>query len=125
MLAGVDYIFQQNSSISDSSKSAFIYSGILTFRYQLTQKLGVYARGELFNDANGILTAKVYDAQNKLTGFVLTGETAGLEYKISDNSYIRLEGRQIQMDKDQKIFRTDGAYTNTRTEVMLHAGVWF
>jgi len=125
LLAGVDYIYQQNSSISDSTKSAFIYSGILTFRYQLTSKLGVYARGELFNDANGMLTGKFIDGQNKLTGYILTGETAGLEYKVSDNSYIRLEGRQIQMDKDQKIFRTNGAYSNTRTELMLHAGVWF
>ena len=125
VLAGVDYIYEQHSSISDSTKAAFIYSGILTFRYQLTSKLGAYARGELFNDANGMLTGKIADAQNKQTGYILTGETAGLEYKVSDNSYIRLEGRQIQMDKDQKIFRTDGAFTNVRTEVMLHCGVWF
>ncbi len=124
VLAGADYIYEENSSISNT-KPAHIYSGILTLRYQLLNKLGVYARGEIFNDASGALTGRITDAKSKTTGYILTDETAGLEYKVSDNSYIRLEGRQIQMDKDQQIFRTDGAFTNVRTEVMLHCGVWF
>jgi hypothetical protein len=125
MLLGADLITQQNSTITDSTKTAFIYSGILTLRYQLASKLGIYVRAEAFSDADGFLTGRIYDSQHTLTGYKLYGQTTGLEYKVTDNSYIRLETRELEMDKDQKIFYTNGAYTNKRTEVMLNCGVWF
>ena len=83
MFAGVDYFFQQNSGIANSTKMAFIYSGIITFRYQLTSKKGIYARGEYFNDVDGCLTGRMNGSQNKPAGFVLTGETAGPECKVT------------------------------------------
>ena len=125
MSVGIDLISQQNSGIADSTKTAFIYSYILTLRYQLASKLGVYVRGESFSDADGFLTGRIVDSQSLITGYVMTGETMGFEYKVSDNSYIRLESREIQMDQDQKIFHTNGTSTNMRNEVMIHCGVWF
>lgn len=125
MIIGLDYISQQNSSLSDSVKSAFVYSSIITLNYKFTHILGIYARMETFNDANGMLSGVIINAQNKATGYILSGYTAGAEWKPSENSYLRLEGRKIIMDKDQEIFWTNGKATNYRTEVMINMGIWF
>ncbi len=122
---GVDYITQQHSGISDTNSTASIYSAILTLKYQATPKFGIYARGETFSDKGGFLTGKIIDATSNVTGYVLNDATLGFEFKPSDNSYIRLEGRDIIMDSRQKIFRTDGTDTNNRLEAMICVGVWF
>ena len=124
-LIGVDYISQQRSSISDSIKTASVYSAILTLKYLLKQKFGIYARGEMYSDKDGILSPKIINTSGKTTGYILNGATLGLEYKPVDNAYIRLEGRDLIMDNQQKIFRTNGSYTNSRLEAMIHVGVWF
>ena len=124
-IIGVDYITQQHSSIADTTKTAMIYSGIITLKYQLKPKFGIYARGETFSDENGFLTGTIVDSNNKQTGFKVNGATLGFEFKPMDNTFIRLEGRNLIMDKDQKIFRTDGANTNSRIEAFIHIGVWF
>ena len=127
ILIGGDIISQQRSVITDSLKAAFIYGGIATVKYQIKPKYAVYARAEFFRDENAFLTGVITDVINKPTGFKLTGYTAGMEYKPSENSYIRLEGRQLEMDKDQEIFRWNGktGLVNHRLEMMLHAGIWF
>jgi hypothetical protein len=124
-LLGADLISQKNTALSDPKQTAFIYSLIATLRYELKPKLGVYGRFELYNDGDGFLTGIITDENNKLTGLKLSGYTLGAEYKTTENSFIRLEGRALLMDKDQKIFYTDGKYTNIRTELMITAGVWF
>ena len=128
--AGADYITQQNSCITDSlgngaNKTASIYSGILTLKYQLKPKFGIYARGEIFSDKNGFLTGTITNTDGKQTGYVVNGATLGFEFKPMDNAFIRLEGRDLIMDSKQKIFRTDGANTNSRIEAMINIGVWF
>lgn len=123
--AGVDYISQAHSDISDSTKTASIYSAILTFRYQLKPKFALYARGEMYNDPSGFLSGRIVDANGKWTGYTINGVTAGAEYKPHDNSYIRLEGRQLMMDPNQTIFITNGKRTSQRSEVMIHMGIWF
>ncbi len=127
---GADYISQQNSNIVDSvinksSKTAVVYSGILTLKYQFVPKFGIYARGETFSDNDGFLTGTMVDSDLKITGFKLNGATLGVEYKSMDNAYIRLEGRELMMDSKQKIFRTNGTNVNNRTEIMVNMGVWF
>ncbi len=124
-ILGVDYITQKHSKITDSTKTASVYSAILTLRYQLKPKFAVYARGETFSDKDGFLTGQFVDNVNKITGFIVSGVTAGLEYKPTDNSFIRLEGRELMMNSNQQIFRTNGANTNNRTEVMINLGIWF
>ena len=125
VLIGGDLVTQQHSVITDSTKTAFEYGGIATLKYQLKPKLGIYARGEIFSDANGFVTGTINDATNKITGFKLWGITAGLEYKPEENAFIRLEGRQLQMDKNQEIFRWKGKDISKRLELMVHAGVTF
>ena len=125
VLIGGDVITQQNAAITNPKKTALVYGGIATFKYQVTNKFGVYSRGEIFSDKDGFLSGIIKDKQNKLTGFKLWGITAGMEYKPTDNSYIRLEGRQLQMNKDQEIFRWNGKDLSQRLEMMFHAGVFF
>lgn len=117
-VAGFDYIGQQNSGLVDNTKYASVYSAIITLKYQATHMFGVYGRYEMFNDKEGFLSGPANCYQ-------LYGATIGLEVKPMDNSYIRLEGRDLMMDNSEKIFRTDGKYTNSRYEVMINAGVWF
>ena len=117
-IAGFDYIGQQNSGFVDPNKFASAYSAIITLKYQFVSKFGIYGRYEMFNDNDGFLTGI-------MNRYAVNGATLGVEYKPRDNSYIRLEARDLIMDQDQKIFRTDGQYTNSRYEVMLNLGMWF
>jgi hypothetical protein len=71
------------------------------------------------------MSTRFTDENGKQTGDVLTGTTAGVEYKPTENSYIRIETRRLQTDDAQKIFIWDGKSTNTRTEMLLNIGVSF
>lgn len=122
---GGDYYLQQNADIVTESKMAGMYSALATVRYQCAKKIAVYARGELFHDPNGFVSAIITDAAGQQTGYKLYGITAGVEYKPTPESYVKLEGRRLQMDKDQYIFSYDGDTYNYRYEVMINAGVTF
>ena len=115
---GADYIGQQNSGLVNTNMFASVYGAIVTLRYQLPKKVGVYGRYEMFSDKEGFLSGT-------MNCYQLNGVTLGAEYKPTDNSYIRLEGRELIMAENEKIFYTDGQYTNLRNEVMLNIGVWF
>jgi len=121
---GGDYATQQNADTT-GKKSAMMYSGVASLRYQLFSKIGIYGRGEIFNDPAGFLGGQMTDKTGKTTGLKLWGATLGIEYKPTDNSYIRLEGRQLQCDANQEIFRWNGNNQSSRLEVMLHFGVSF
>lgn len=125
MILGLDFISQQHSNLSDSSKNAYVYSSILTVNYKFTDKWGVYSRFETFSDANGFLTGTMINTQGNKTGYILAGITLGFEYKPTVNSYIRVEGRYLDMNNAQPIFYTDGQYTPERSEVMTTIGIWF
>ncbi|MBA3827577.1 MAG: outer membrane beta-barrel protein [Taibaiella sp.] len=122
---GADLYLQQHADINNSNSSATAYSALATISYHITPAFSVYARGEIFNDQNGYLSGIITDVKGKQTGYKLWGATAGLEYKPTDNSYIRLEGRKLQMDNDQEIFRYNEENRNYRYEVMVNAGISF
>jgi len=126
---GGDYGMQKNSAITDSGtvlkKNASMYSGLLSLKYELATRIFVYGRGEVFNDPSGFLSGVIADKNGHATGLKSWGATVGVEYKPTDNSYIRVEGRKLTMDKDQEIFRWDGDNTYSRFEVMFHLGVSF
>ena len=122
---GIDYISQTHSRILDSTKTASIYSAIVTMRYQLIKKLGIYGRWDMYNDQDGVLSGRIVDTNFQSTGYIMNGITAGLEYKVTENSYIRLEGRQLIMNPNQAIFYSNGQLSNQRSEIMLHTGIWF
>ena len=122
---GFDYISQQHSKLSDTTKTASVFSTIVTFRYQLRPMYAVYARGEMFSDKEGILTGQMMNSKGEWTGYILKGATLGIEYKPADNAFIRLEGRSIMMDANQQLFRTNGSFTNGRLEALINMGVTF
>jgi len=122
---GGDFCLQQNSDLATGTKTATMYSGLATFRYQAAKKFGVYARGEIFQDPDGYMSTIIKDIAGNQTGYKVWGVTAGLEYKPTDESYVRLEGRRLQMEENQYIFTRDGLQYNYRYEIMINAGVTF
>jgi len=122
---GADYCIQQNSSITDTTKSANMWCLLATIRYAATKKSGIYTRGEIFQDPNGIMTGVITDRTGVLTGYKIWGITGGIEYKPTDNSYIRLETRYLQMDNNQAIFYYNNTYRTYRYEIMVNMGVTF
>ena len=122
---GGDYCIQEHSDLTDKNKSASMYSGVLALKYQLKEKFAVYGRGELFSDKQGFMGGVIIDNDLKATGYKLWGVTLGVEYKPTENSYIRLEGRQLQMDKKQEIFYWDGKNKSSRMEMLINMGISF
>ncbi|MFL5765715.1 MAG: outer membrane beta-barrel protein [Bacteroidia bacterium] len=121
---GGDYCMQKNSDTT-GKVNAMMYSGVAGVKFQAKKKFAVYGRYEFFQDPQGCMSGVMIDKEGKKTGIKMWGATLGLEYKPDDNSYIRLEGRQIQMDKNQEIFHWDGKSTSSRAEVMVNMGVSF
>ncbi len=125
MQVGVDYILQQNSNIIKQNKTVDCLSGVLSFKFQTTHKFADYMRFELFNDPNGFMAGIITDKNNELTGLKLYGITYGLELKPIDNAYIRLEARELIMDKNQEIFQWNNKPQHNRHEVLLNLGISF
>ena len=122
---GGDVCLQQNSDLATGTQTASMYSALATFRYQAAKKFAVYARGEIFEDPDGFMSTIIKDYVGNPTGYKVWGITAGAEYKPTEESYIRLEGRRLQMDENQYIFNYNGLLYNYRYEVMINAGVTF
>lgn len=122
---GGDFCIQQNSDISNSTKSASMFSGLATGSYALSNILSIYSRIEYFSDPNGFLSGQITDAAGKTTGYKLWGLTAGLEIRPVDKLFIRLEGRQLEMDNDQQIFLWNGKTKSNRSELILNMGITF
>jgi hypothetical protein len=122
---GGDYGMQDHSSIADAKKSASMYSGVAGLKYELSTRVFVYGRGEVFNDPQGFMSGVIADKNSMLSGYKLWGATLGVEYKPTDNSYIRLEGRKLTMDKNQEIFRWNEDNTFSRFEAMFNLGISF
>ena len=120
---GGDYCMQQNSDTT-GKKSAAMFSGVIGLKYQLKKKYFIYTREEIFNDPQGFMSGVFIDKSGKQTGLKETGFTGGLEYKPTDNSYIRLEARMIEMDAGQEIFHWI-ENEDSRTEILFHFGVSF
>ncbi|MSQ79653.1 MAG: hypothetical protein EXR21_08270 [Flavobacteriaceae bacterium] len=124
---GGDFGMQNKSDFRDTNnvKTASMFSGVVTGKYKIKKVHGVYARFEIFHDPTGFLCTKYPDNMGKQGGYSLTGLTLGGEYKPNDNSYIRLETRQIQMGNNQLLFTTNGKASSTRMELLINFGISF
>ncbi|HET6993074.1 MAG TPA: outer membrane beta-barrel protein, partial [Bacteroidia bacterium] len=116
---------QKNSDIATGTKTAMMYSGVASAKYQFCEKVAAYARYEMFNDKNGFMSGIIIDKNNMLTGLKEMGVTAGVEYKPTDASYVRLEARQIEMDKNQEIFHWKNDAEDSRLEILFNMGISF
>lgn len=123
--AEVNFGTQRNSSLSDSTATAYVFSGVCMLKHKFAKKTSWYARYEFFNDSDEILTGPVYNQYHNIVGINANGYTLGLELKPIETAYIRFEGRYLQLSGNEKIFRHDHQYTNERFEGIASMGFWF
>lgn len=114
---------QGHSTLTDSAESAIMYSGILLAQRHFG-RASVYARGEIFEDSNEILTGPVENEHHELVGINLLGGTFGIEYKPLRNTFFRLESRYLHTTETESIFYREGQYYHYRVEVLGAMGVW-
>lgn len=122
---GADYIAQQNSVLTDSTKMAKVLGGIVAIKYQMKPKYAIYGRFDFFSDKDGFLSGTITNTANQLTGLITNEITVGVEYKPTGNSYLRFESSSLMMDSKQKIFRVDGSNSANRLEAMINLGIAF
>lgn len=115
ILLSCDLGTQDKSSLSDSTKTALTYGGLVSFRYHFSDKFSVTLRGDYFQDLDGVYSGVI--ANN--TGIKGNGVTLGLEYKPVEEAYIRIHTRYLSLDGDQKVFYDN---SSSRTDVNLSAG---
>lgn len=118
---GLDNCIQKNSNFNGGKKSGFMYSGVFSEKYQAYKKLAFYGRGEFFKDPDGFMSGIVINKK----GLEIIGITLGMEYKPTDNSYIRFEGRRLIANNNQKIFHYEEKDINHRNEILFNIGVSF
>lgn len=105
-------------AMKSNAMSNLYYSGLVSGKYAINKNFALSLRGEMTNDDKKVLTV----GTNGL------GVTAGLEFKPTDNSYLRLEGRQLMLanNKENQVFKdAAGAASSSRLEGMLSMGVSF
>ncbi|TNF47587.1 MAG: hypothetical protein EP305_07480 [Bacteroidetes bacterium] len=120
-----NYGIQKNSVLTDSTKTASIFSTLLAVKYRVSPRWAVYGRFELFSDPNEVLTGPVENGNHELVGIDITGGTVGIEFKPIPNSYFRVEGRTLHAYSNETIFYSDGNFTNNRQEIIVGLGLWF
>ena len=121
-LLGADLAFQEKSSLTDSTASATMYSGLAAVKFKITKKFSASLRGEIFNDKNGFLSGVYTDNTGKQTGLIAYGVTLGIEVRPVDNAYFRIESRYLSAESDQKIFYEN---KNSRIEANTSIGIEF
>ncbi len=122
---GGDYYIQQNSDLITPTKVGTAYGMLGTLKYQVKPQFAVYERTDMFYDPNGFLSSLYTYSNGDQLGYASVGQTVGIEYKPSTNSYIRMEYRRIQMLYNEEIFHNNGANLDYRNELTINMGVYF
>jgi Putative beta-barrel porin-2, OmpL-like. bbp2 len=133
---GADLGLQANSGLVEDSDtdvdgSATMYSALIAVKYKLTPEFSMGLRGEIFNDEAGFLSGRFEEVndqnvgQGTFRGLQTFGLTLGTEYKPTDKSYLRLEGRYLSTPSELKPYYEDGEFKNNRLDVMVTLGVYF
>ncbi|MGZ3864180.1 MAG: outer membrane beta-barrel protein [Bacteroidia bacterium] len=123
-----NYGFQQNTSLDPAvpQKTAQMFSALAEAKVMLVNKLYIYGRAEYFNDQDEMLTGPEMNQNKQLIGLTVGGATLGIEYKPLQNTYLRLEGRELETQGDnEEIFFYNGKSSSVRYELMCSLGVWF
>jgi len=116
---------QQHSVMMNPSKTAFLFSSLLAFKYRFTPKWAAYVRGEVYSDPNEILTGPIVNANHQYVGIDLVGTTGGVEFKPIPNSYVRFECRYLRTRANEDIFYLKEIPSNQRIELIAGIGLWF
>lgn len=120
---GGDLGTQTNSALGDAGATALMYNALATVRYQCTPVWSVTARGEIFSDPDGFISGALLTETEGVAGLQLAGVTLGAEYRPTDNSYVRIEGRNLTTDDALTLF--DQGTDNVRYEWMVTTGFYF
>lgn len=113
---GFDYGVEQKPN--EESGSNNVYSPVAILKYQVTDKLAVAARGEFYNDKNGIIIPT-----GTPDGFQTQGYSVNLDYSPFRNVLWRIEVRTLKSKDD--IFNKDGEGRNTDTFATTSLSVAF
>lgn len=124
LVAGADWGWQSNSSLSDPEGTAFIYNALLTLRHNWSEAFSTTLRGEVFSDENGFISGTFPTQTGAEEGLQTWGLTFGTEYRPKDKTYFRIEGRYLQTPDRLPIFY-DGNPTNERWEFSATLGLIF
>lgn len=117
--------YQQNSRLNNPNKTAYIFSGIVAFKYRFTHFIAAYTRAELFSDPDEILTGPIENENHNLTGLDILGGTLGFEYKPIPNAFFRIESRVLRTKASERIFYYNNHSNNVRWEGIASIGLWF
>lgn len=93
-----------------------LFSGYsLTAHYAFTDQFSASGRYAFVDNAYAVFEPAVEGMET----------TLGFEYKPHANAYVRLEGRNISLGDDYKLFGSTADLASTRKELILNFGVWF
>jgi hypothetical protein len=88
-------------------------------RYNFTDRLSATGRVERFSDPHSVQIIPITAAK----GFNTNGTSLGLNYKVTDNMLVRLEGRTLFSDKD--VFIRDNEPVKNSTTITSNITIWF
>jgi len=103
IIAGFDYGMEQMQK--DTSKYNQWYTPVVIMKYKFNDQFAIAARGEYFNDKNGVVIST-----GTPNGFDVIGYSLNFDYSPASNMLFRVEGRIFQ-SKDL-IFTADKNITN-------------
>jgi len=114
--AGVDIGSEQK--VKGSNAMNTWYSTVLILKYAPSSKWALAARGEYYNDKNGVII--VTETPN---GFQTAGFSANIDYAPTTNALMRLELRSLNSKDD--IFTRGSGITNRNTFITCSIAVGF
>lgn len=93
----LDYAFQTNSKLSDTTATAFITSGFIGVRYRFLPKFSISVRGEFFYDPDGIISRGIVGSNEDLKTF---GLSVGIQYSPFKKFFFRGEYQYLRSEKE-------------------------
>ena len=116
LVAGFDIGAQQTAN--GSSDYDVWYSPVVILQYKPTAKIQLAARGEYYQDKQGVIIATGTE-----NGFKTYGFSANFDYLVSDNVMFRVEARNLSSKDD--IFLKDGNPTDSNTFLTTSLAISF
>ncbi len=95
------------------------YSPVLIPKYRINDKWAIAARGEYYEDKNGVIIAT-----GTTNGFKTTGFSLNLDYAPASNVLVRIEGRNLS-SKDEICYQEKAMFKKNNTFVTASVAVSF
>lgn len=99
------------------------FSFLSTLRLFVTKKLSVTGRYEYFSDPSGFIGGVNVNENDEISGSSISGITGGVEYKPTENSFMRVEMRNLRSLGDFITPFSNGE--ENRNEFIINMGCYF